>query len=81
MLLFVATRQIQVLGWRPASLLDESVQQHHPPQFVDVEQYPRDPVLREVRPDFVNSLFQDSFPGSLGHALVYHRWYGREDES
>jgi hypothetical protein len=44
MLLLVAARQTQILGRSPPGLLEESVQQHHPPELVDVEQNPRDPI-------------------------------------
>jgi hypothetical protein len=45
MLPLVAARQTQVPGGSAPGLLDESVQQHHPPEFVDVEQNPPDPIL------------------------------------
>jgi hypothetical protein len=44
MFLLVGARQTQIWGGSPPGFLDESVQQHHPPEFVDVEQNPRDPI-------------------------------------
>ena len=58
MLLLVAARQTQILGRSPPGLLEESVQQHHPPELVDVEQNPRNPIPREVSPDLADSTFQ-----------------------
>jgi hypothetical protein len=38
------------------SLLDESVEQDHPPFLMDIEPHWRDPLVDQVRSDFVNSI-------------------------
>jgi hypothetical protein len=40
------------------SLFDKSVQQDHPPFSIDVEKYPRNSILAQVRPNFEKAIGQ-----------------------
>jgi len=39
-------------------LLDESVEQHHPSFSINVEQYARDPIVRQIYPDLEDAVAQ-----------------------
>jgi hypothetical protein len=56
MLALVASRQRQVIIWRFPSLLDQTVQQHHPAPFVDVEKDSRNSALSDHRSNLVDAV-------------------------
>jgi len=57
-LVLVVPRQIQILVRCLLCLLDESMQQDHPAQLVDIEKHPRDSVLSQVRSHFKDAVSQ-----------------------
>lgn len=58
MLILVAVRQVQIFLRRLLRFLDESMQQNHPAFLVDIKEHPRDSVLGQARPHFVDTVAQ-----------------------
>jgi hypothetical protein len=56
MLALVASCQLQILVWCLSRFLNESVEQNHPGSLVDAKKHPRDSILREARPHFINAV-------------------------
>ena len=60
MFALVAARQLQIIQRRLLRFLDEAMQQNHPPFRIDVEQYPGDAALGQMRPYFANAATEGS---------------------
>src|SRR5579863_1637135 len=56
----VPARQLQIIQRRLLRFLDEAMQQNHSPLRINVEQYPRDAILREMRPYFADAATEGS---------------------
>ena len=56
-----------------ARFLDQSVQQYHPPLFVDVEKHPRNSVLAQAGPNFVDAAAQWSADRHANGSAKFHR--------
>ena len=56
----VPARQLQIIQRRLLRFLDKAMQQNHPPLRIDVEQYPGDAALGQMRPYFANAVTEGS---------------------
>jgi len=56
----VPARQLQIIQRRLLRFLDKAMQQNHPLFRINVEQYPRDAVLGEMRPYFADAATEGS---------------------
>jgi hypothetical protein len=74
MLILIAERQVQIVVRRLLRFLNESVQQDHSALFVDVKKDPRDSVLSQVRPHFIDTVSQWLANGHPNGPAEFHRF-------